>query len=68
MRERVITIMSRIVHDNARSLRLKIEWIRERNVPWKIVKWFLVGLVEYHRKFLAQCFSGCRTESQLTDR
>jgi len=44
--------MSRVVRDNAQCLRLKIRRTRARSVPWKIVKWFLAGSVEYRRKFL----------------
>lgn len=44
--------MSRVVRDNAQCLQLKIRRTRARSVPWKIVKWFLVGSIEYRRKFL----------------
>ena len=44
--------VSRVVRDNAQCLRLKIRRTRARSVPWKIVKWFLAGSVEYRRKFL----------------
>jgi len=68
-RRRVSLWVASFAITHADPPRLKIRRIRAESVPWKIVKWFFAGSESnIIASFRARCFSGRRTESQLTDR